>query len=79
MAYNTDKYNSTFPTLIDTWREQFSNNSNTLVKSPFGFVQLLTVKYGTQGLSFPHMRHHQAAEYDFVPNQRMENVFMAVS
>ena len=25
------------------------------------------------------MRHHQTADYDVVPNQRMENVFMAVS
>ena len=79
MGYNTDKYNCTFTTLIDTWREQFSNNSNTLAKSPFGFVQLSTVEYGTQALTFPHLRHHQTADFDFVHYKRMDTVFMAVS
>ena len=79
MGYNQDKYNCTFPALIDTWREEFSARSSSQADSPFGFVQLSTIKFGTESLSFSHIRHHQTADYDFVPNQRMQNVFMAVA
>ena len=76
--WNTDKYNCTFPTLIDSWRTEFSSKSFTSPLAPFGFVQLSTIKYGHDN-TYPLLRQHQTADYGYVPNPRMENVFMAVA
>jgi len=49
--FERDLYNCTFPTLIDTWREQFSQP-----EAPFGFVQLSTINYGHTNLNYPILR-----------------------
>ena len=76
---NRDLYDCTFPTMIDSWRSEFSTHSNTNTEAPFGFVQLSTIKYGDQELRTSTIRWHQTANYGFVPNQRQKNVFMAVA
>lgn len=42
-AYNRDKYNCTFPAMIDDWRMAFHQGSGgqTALDFPFGFVQVL--------------------------------------
>jgi len=77
--HNRDLYNCTFPTLIDNWRSEFSSSSNTDPEAPFGFVQLSTIAFGTPGPNYPVTRWHQTADFGFVPNSRMQNVFMAVA
>jgi len=72
-----DVYNCTFPAMIDAWRELFSSNSNTDPEAPFGFVQLASNQADSQGLGFPVIRWHQTADYGYVPNERLKNVFMA--
>ena len=72
-----DLYNCTFPAMIDAWRELFSSNSNTAPEAPFGFVQLASNQPDSQGLGFPVIRWHQTADYGYVPNDRLKNVFMA--
>ncbi len=41
-GYNRDKYNCTFPKMIESWRAIWHNrtNSNTDLTFPFGFVQV---------------------------------------
>lgn len=77
--WNRDLYNCSFPTKIDGWRSLFEANSNTDKYAPYGFVQLSTVKYGNKDLSFPLVRWHQTADYGYVPNDRQQKVFMAVT
>ena len=76
--WNIDLYNCTFPTLIDSWREEFSSHADTRRDAPFGFVQLYTNK-GSDSTSAPIIRWHQTADQGLVPNDRMKNVFMAVA
>merc|ERR1719204_2463561 len=66
--------------MIDDWRELFSSNSNTVPEAPFGFVQLATGSdpHSVQA-GWPLIRWHQTADYGFVPNDRLQNVFMAVT
>jgi len=73
-GFERDLYNCTFPTLIDTWREQFSQP-----EAPFGFVQLSTINYGHTNLIYPILRLHQTADFGTIPNTRMPKTFMAVS
>jgi len=73
-GWNKDLYNCTFPTMIDSWRQEFLQPD-----APFGFVQLSTIQYGNNGLNYPQIRSHQTADYNTVPNQRMPNTFMAVA
>ena len=75
--WNRDLYNCTFPALIDAWRDLFSSNSNTDPDAPFGFVQLAPWRPDTLEAGFPAIRWHQTADYGFVPNERLEKVFMA--
>ncbi|XP_071958438.1 sialate O-acetylesterase-like isoform X2 [Antedon mediterranea] len=78
-----NSYNCTFPAMIDDWREKWYEGTGGLTDKtfPFGFVQLCTsnsVKPGLIG-NYPILRWHQTADFGYVPNSRMENVFMAVS
>ncbi|XP_011604824.2 sialate O-acetylesterase [Takifugu rubripes] len=79
--YHQDKYNCSFPAMIDDWRMAFHRGSggNTAADFPFGFVQLSTyIKYSTDD-SFPNIRWHQTADFGFAPNLRMQKTFMAVA
>jgi len=73
-GWNKNLYNCTFPTMIDSWRQEFMQPD-----APFGFVQLSTIAWGNDGLSYPQIRSHQTADYNTVPNPRMPNTFMAVA
>ncbi|XP_052223291.1 sialate O-acetylesterase-like [Dreissena polymorpha] len=79
-AYNRDLYNCTFPGMIDDWRKKFHTASDTDATFPFGFVQLAPFEADYSVSSgFPDIRWHQTADYGYVPNHRLRNVFMAVA
>ncbi|XP_077050657.1 sialate O-acetylesterase isoform X2 [Siphateles boraxobius] len=79
--YNRDKYNCSFPAMIDDWRMAFHEGSvgQTALDFPFGFVQLSTYRKNDQLDGFREIRWHQTADYGFAPNERMKNTFMAVA
>ncbi|KAK2846979.1 hypothetical protein Q5P01_009978 [Channa striata] len=79
--YHQDKYNCSFPAMIDDWRMAFhqGSGSQTAMDFPFGFVQLSTYKKGSTDDGFPNIRWHQTADVGFVPNHRMRRTFMAVA
>ncbi|KAK3746757.1 hypothetical protein QZH41_013585, partial [Actinostola sp. cb2023] len=77
-----NNYNCTFPAMIDDWRQKWytSTGGHTDPLFAFGFVQLSS--YGDDPTvigGFPVIRWAQTANYGYVPNARMRNVFMAVS
>ncbi|KAK7474786.1 hypothetical protein BaRGS_00033967 [Batillaria attramentaria] len=74
-------YNCTFPAMIDDWRAKWSaQTGETSPTFPFGFVQLAGNQPDMSIISgFPDVRWHQTADYGYVPNPRMKNVFMAVA
>ncbi|NXY51037.1 SIAE acetylesterase, partial [Ceuthmochares aereus] len=78
---NTDRYNCTFPALIDDWRWAFHTGSagQTEPLLPFGFVQLSTYHRQSPDNSFARLRWHQTADLGVVPNARMPGTFMAVA
>ncbi|XP_051512439.1 sialate O-acetylesterase-like isoform X1 [Myxocyprinus asiaticus] len=78
--HNRDKYNCSFPAMIDDWRIAFHEGSDgqTALDFPFGFVQLSTWHNNSQD-GFREIRWHQTADYGFAPNERMKNTFMAVA
>ena len=76
-GYNRDLYNCTFPSMIDSWRQEFSSNSATSENAPFGFVQLASFRPDSLDAGFPVIRWHQTADQGYVPNDIMSNVFMA--
>uniref|UniRef100_A0A3P9I405 Sialic acid acetylesterase n=1 Tax=Oryzias latipes TaxID=8090 RepID=A0A3P9I405_ORYLA len=79
--YNKNKYNCSFPAMIDDWRMAFHSGSGgqTADDFPFGFVQLCTNNKGATDDGFPDIRWHQTADVGFVPNYRMKKTFMAVT
>ncbi|XP_073706545.1 sialate O-acetylesterase isoform X2 [Garra rufa] len=79
--YNRDKYNCSFPIMIDDWRMAFHKGSGgqTALDFPFGFVQLSTYRKNDKKDGFREIRWHQTADYGFAPNKRMKNTFMAVA
>ncbi|KAM4742097.1 sialate O-acetylesterase [Anableps anableps] len=80
-AYHKDKYNCSFPAMINDWRMAFHQGSGgqTAHDFPFGFVQLSTNNKNPTDDGFPDIRWHQTADVGFVPNIRMKNTFMAVA
>uniref|UniRef100_A0A3Q2NVG8 Sialic acid acetylesterase n=1 Tax=Fundulus heteroclitus TaxID=8078 RepID=A0A3Q2NVG8_FUNHE len=79
--FNRDKYNCSFPAMINDWRMAFHRGSGgqTAPDFPFGFVQLSTNRNVSTDDGFPDIRWHQTADVGYVPNSRMENTFMAVA
>ncbi|OWF52499.1 Sialate O-acetylesterase [Mizuhopecten yessoensis] len=78
-APKPNTYNCTFPSMISDWRAKFhSSHGQNDPTFPFGFEMLgayqpsMTVQSG-----FPDLRWHQTADFGFVPNKKMENVFMS--
>ena len=88
---NRDDYACTFPGMIEAWREAFSSTSATPADAAFGFVQLASWRPDSLEAGFPVIRWHQVrwgassdqwaqtADVGYVPNPRMERVFMAVA
>ncbi|XP_078688520.1 sialate O-acetylesterase-like isoform X2 [Branchiostoma floridae x Branchiostoma belcheri] len=76
-----DSYSCSFPGMIDSWRKEWHTGTGgqTDRHFPFGFVQISTSTPGAMGMSYPAIRWHQTADYGYVPNPVMPNVFMAVA
>ncbi|XP_046574662.1 sialate O-acetylesterase-like isoform X2 [Haliotis rubra] len=77
-----NQYNCTFPAMIDDWRDRFhqASGGQTDPVFPFGFVQLAPWRDNdTITTGFTDIRWHQTADYGYVPNDRMNNTFMAVA
>ncbi|KAM3875320.1 sialate O-acetylesterase [Diretmus argenteus] len=79
--YHQEKYNCSFPAMIDDWRMAFhqASGGQTASDFPFGFVQLSTYIKGSTDEGFPNIRWHQTADTGFAPNLRMKRTFMAVA
>ena len=71
-GHNRDKYQCTFPAMINEWRNLWSTNTPTSNKFPFGFMQLSTNQANDKSPAFPVIRWHQTADKGFVPNEIME-------
>ena len=54
-------------------------DGDTNPKFPFGFVQLAAFVNQRDHYTWPKLRYHQTSDYSYVPNDAMENTFMAVS
>ncbi|XP_078607954.1 sialate O-acetylesterase-like [Branchiostoma floridae x Branchiostoma japonicum] len=77
-----DSYSCSFPGMIDSWRKEWymGTGGQTDRHFPFGFVQLSTTgKPSDTGMGYTAIRWHQTADYGYVPNPAMPNVFMAVA
>ncbi|XP_071113690.1 sialate O-acetylesterase-like [Haliotis cracherodii] len=77
-----NQYNCTFPAMIEDWRDKFHQGSGgqTDPVFPFGFVQLAPWRNNdTITTGFTDIRWHQTADYGYVPNDKMNNTFMAVA
>ncbi|XP_067674175.1 sialate O-acetylesterase-like [Haliotis asinina] len=79
--HGLDRYNCTFPAMIDDWRLKFSESSGGQTSSmfPFGFVQIAPFRSGKVVSGWPSLRWHQTADYGYAPNDKMKNTFMAVA
>jgi len=80
-GHNRDLYSCTFPTMIESWRQEWSTatRGDTDRKFPFGFVQLAPFTNQRNSLAWPQLRWHQTADVGYVPNDIMEHVFMATA
>ncbi|XP_046365448.1 sialate O-acetylesterase-like [Haliotis rufescens] len=81
-AGNADKYSCQFKAMINDWRQKFHKASmgETSATFPFGFVQLAGNHHSTTSVGgFPGLRWAQTANHGTVPNQDLQNVFMAVA
>ncbi|XP_033740496.1 sialate O-acetylesterase-like [Pecten maximus] len=78
-ARNPSTYNCTFPSMISDWRTKFhTSHGQNNPTFPFGFVMLgANIPNMSDFGGFPDIRWHQTADFGFVPNKKMENVFMA--
>lgn len=76
-----NRYNCTFPVMIDDWRSAFNLASHGQTDNlfPFGFVQLSTSSPNEPNDGYVDIRWHQTADYGVVPNKRLRQVFMAVA
>ena len=70
--WKKDDYGCNFPSLIESWRNIWSESTDTSSKFPFGFMQLGTQKKRNRNQLFPEMRWHQTANFGYVPNDLMQ-------
>ena len=80
-GHNRDLYTCTFPAMVEHWRKAWAHatDGDTDRKFPFGFVQLAAFTNQRESLAWPQLRWHQTADVGYVPNDVMENVFMATA
>ncbi|KAL3884153.1 hypothetical protein ACJMK2_030373 [Sinanodonta woodiana] len=81
-AAHASKYACQFPAMITDWRHKFhqASNGETNNTFPFGFVQLAGNSNDTHRIGgFPDLRWAQTANYGYVPNTKLPNVFMSVA
>ena len=70
--WKKDDYACNFPSMIESWRNIWSESTKTSSKFPFGFMQLGTQKKVNRNQLFPQMRWHQTAHFGYVPNDFMQ-------
>jgi sialate O-acetylesterase len=78
--YNTAFYNCTLPQMIKQLRSQWSiySNRSTNENFPFGFIQLANWNAEIEAIgNYPWIRFHQTADYGYVPNPFISNLFIA--
>ncbi|XP_078687714.1 sialate O-acetylesterase-like [Branchiostoma floridae x Branchiostoma belcheri] len=80
-ADHPDSYLCLFPAMIDSWRDSWyqGTGGQTDPTFPFGFMQISGNVPGSTDLGYPEIRWHQTADFGYVPNPKMEKVFMAVA
>ncbi|KAI8519942.1 hypothetical protein Bbelb_031990 [Branchiostoma belcheri] len=80
-ADHPDSYLCLFPAMIDSWRSSWyqGTGGQTDPTFPFGFMQISGNVPGSTNLGYPEIRWHQTADFGYVPNPKMEKVFMAVA
>eukprot|EP01045_Picozoa_sp_COSAG04_P001187 COSAG04_NODE_37_length_33905_cov_5.439951_15_plen_299_part_00 len=85
-------YACAFEAMIASWREHWHAQSDTVLEMPFGFVQLsvwgdrenntcgdATTTADSDSCAVAVVRYGQTANHGFVPNDKLRNVFMAVT
>ena len=80
-GHNRDIYDCTFASMIKNWRQKWyeATNGDTEEMFPFGFVQLAPFTNQREHLAWPELRWKQTANFGYVPNDVMQNVFMAAA
>ena len=80
-GHNMEIYDCLFENLIYSWRQRWfeTTEGGTDLSFPFGFVQLGPNTDNKHSFRWPQVRWKQTGEYGFVPNQRLQNVFMAAA
>ena len=80
-GHNRDLYDCTFTSMINNWRQKWfeATNGDTEEMFPFGFVQLAPFTNQRDHLAWPELRWKQTANFGYVPNDVMKNVFMAAA
>eukprot|EP01084_Bolivina_argentea_P188213 324055_1 len=82
------EYACAFPAMIADWRLKWSQNSNTSINFPFGYVHLSTWGDSTANKTCGNniecqyaaiVRWAQSANYGYVPNPIMPNTFMSTA
>ncbi|XP_003728359.2 sialate O-acetylesterase isoform X1 [Strongylocentrotus purpuratus] len=79
-VHGPSTYNCLFPQMIVSWRKQWYSGTGGVMNPqfPFGFVQLCNSEHPGNA-NFTSLRWHQTADYGYVPNPLMPDVFMAVA
>nr|XP_054748455.1 sialate O-acetylesterase-like [Lytechinus pictus] len=79
-VHDPSTYNCLFPHMINSWRKEWYTSTGGVMNPqfPFGFVQLCNSEYPGNA-NFTALRWHQTADYGYVPNPLMPDVFMAVA
>ena len=80
-GHNMEIYDCLFENLISSWRQRWfeTTEGGMDLSFPFGFVQLGPNTDNKHSFRWPQVRWKQTGEYGFVPNQRLQNVFMAAA
>ena len=84
------QYSRCFPLMIEQWREQFNQYSDTDANFPFGYVQLSVFLDSTENVTCNNngsvsclgaaiVRYGQNANYSYVPNKALNNTFFATA
>ena len=80
-GHNKEIYDCTFENLISSWRQRWNDNTEGLTDElfPFGFVQLAPNRDNRNNFNWPIVRWKQTGEVGYVPNEKLEYVFMAAA
>lgn len=78
-GHNRDIYDCTFLSMISSWRTRWLTETEGAITDtlPFGFIQLAPFTNQREHLAWPVLRWKQTGGVGYVPNDNMDNVFMA--